>query len=125
MRELTNHKINGCNEAITITVRDEPGQGGACHHYRMVVDHGEKENRTAHFQELFFQNGPIAEVGTNGITHEALLAILENRLASFQFGDYACFENEKALYHIREAMMWLKHRTEKRLARGVEGTHQK
>lgn len=32
----------------------------------------------------------IAEVGTNGITHEALLAVLIDRLQSFQRGEYSC-----------------------------------
>ena len=33
MKELTGHKVNGCNDGITVNVLDEPGQGGACHAY--------------------------------------------------------------------------------------------
>jgi hypothetical protein len=73
--------------------------------------------------EIQFQEGNPAEVGTNGVTHEALLAILIDRLKGFQGGKYACRENAIALTKLQEALMWLKSRTEARVARGVEGTH--
>ena len=71
MRELTSHKVNGCNEAINIIVMDEPGSGNACHHYRIepiATDHPQGAINTC---EIKFQNGPIKECGVNGITHEA------------------------------------------------------
>lgn len=127
MRELTGHKVNGCNEAITIHVLDQPGRGGACHHYR-ITHPGPvgpiNPNNDPSYSEIYFQNGPIKEVGTNGITHEALLAILIDRLQGFQSGPYACDENALALAHIKTAQAILHERTQKRLARGVEGTHQ-
>ncbi len=128
MRELTSHKVNGCNDGITIDVMDEPGHGGACHRYRIEGPKRQVEGIgmvPAFQQNIGFQNGPIKEVGTNGTTHEALLAILEDRLLGFQSGQYACDENAQALHHIQEAQRILKSRTEKRLARGVEGTHEK
>ena len=74
---------------------------------------------------ILFQNGPIAEdgVGVNGVTHEVLLAIVADRLRSFQQGPYACKANACALTHIEEAMHWLQQRTLERMRRGVEGTH--
>jgi hypothetical protein len=72
---------------------------------------------------ILFQNGPIPEKGTNGVTHEALLAILVDRMQGFQKGQYACRENAIALTHLEEALMWLQKRTRERVARGVEGTH--
>jgi hypothetical protein len=72
-----------------------------------------------------FQEGPIALAGVNGISNEALLAIVEDRLAGFQSGEYACRENALALTKIQEAMMWLQKRTRDRAARGVEGTMEK
>jgi hypothetical protein len=126
MRELTAHKVNSCNEAITIEVWDEPGQGGACHHYRMTIDRDPGVSiNSANLQQLFFQNGPIAEVGTNGITHEALLAILVDRLQGFQSGPFACDTNADALRHVKDAMECLHGRTRERMVRGVEGTHNK
>lgn len=115
MRELVNHRVNGVNDGIKLIVADEPGQGNACHHYEAQFG-GER-------YLIAFQNGPTKEVGTNGLTHEVLLAIVEDRLLGFQSGPYACRENAVALTKIQEAMMWLKKRTSDRLLRGVEGTH--
>ena len=115
LRELHDHKVNPANDTLTITVEDAPGAGGAHHQYRI---RGEKVDAT-----IEFQNGPIAHAGVNGLTHEALLAIVCDRLRSFQAGPYACRENAVALTKLEEAQMWLQKRTRDRMARGVEGTH--
>ena len=121
--EIHSHKCNPCNEAIRITCDDRnPKNGNASHVYQMVYphrDHGPTE------QVVRFQDGPIKEGGVNGVTNEALLAIVEDRLLGFQAGDYACRENAIALTKIQEALMWLQKRTRDREMRGVEGTHQK
>lgn len=123
MRELTSHQVNGCNSLLKIVVEDEPGPGGACHHYQIINISNENRDGGVVDADINFQNGPIAEVGTNGVTHEALLAILIDRLEGFQEGPFACRENDAALTFLESAMMWLKKRTELRVARGVEGTH--
>jgi len=126
-RNLTDHQVNGLNERIVIKVMDEPGPGGAHHHYLMELV-GSKPGETAIGVKqchLEFQNGPIQEVGHNGFTHEALLAIVMDRLRCFQAGPHACRENALALTKVQEAMMWLNERTKGRVARGVEGTNQK
>lgn len=123
IRELTGHKVNGCNDEIKIEVLDGPGAGGACHRYLASWPKSEKNKDHDNCFSIKFQNGPIKEVGTNGLTHEVLLAILIDRLESFQAGQYACQENADALTAIKSAQCLLKSRTEKRLARGVEGTH--
>lgn len=120
MRELTGHKVNGCNDALTVKVHDEPGHGGASHEYS--IDFPDKNGGRV-FTSISFQNGPIKEVGTNGVTHESLLAILIDRLEGFQSGQYACDENHAALSYLVAAQNTLKNRTAARLARGVEGTH--
>jgi hypothetical protein len=74
---------------------------------------------------LNFQNGPIQEVGVNGISIEALLAIVEDRLIGFQSGQFSCREKDVALTKVQEALMWLGKRTRDRVARGVEGTMEK
>lgn len=133
-RELHSHKVNGCNDRLKIEVLDEPGSGGANHLYKITGFNSETNKsdpwQAAHGQpavhsHVLFQNGPIPEVGTNGVTHEALLAIVIDRLQAFQKGPFACRENAIALTNLEEAQHWLKHRTEQRLARGVEGTHEK
>ncbi len=131
-RELTDHKVNGCNEALKIEVLDEPGAGGACHLYHITgFDSGTnasdpwtaRHGESAKHSTVLFQNGPIPEKGTNGITHEALTAILIDRLRDFQAGPYASKYNAMALMGYEIALAALKMRTEERLARGVEGTH--
>jgi len=120
MIELTSHKVSGLNEAVDILVMDEPGQGNACHKYSMSMS-GEG---SCEVQEIRFQNGPIKEVGVNGTSNEALLAIVEHRLLGFQSGDFACRENAIALTKLQEALMWLQKRTRDRLQRGVEGKNE-
>jgi len=125
MRELTSHKVNGLNEALTVNALDEPGQGNACHEYEIVLDEGQHVSDPHQCQYIVFQNGPIKETGVNGISNEALLAVVEDRLNGFQSGEFACRDNAIALTKIQEAMMWLHRRTRDRVVRGVEGTHEK
>lgn len=121
MRTITDHKLNGLNEALNITVLDEPGQGGACHVYEISANESQFEEPVV----IGFQNGPIQEFGVNGISGEALIAINIDRLRSFQAGPYASDDNAQALYHLEQALLFLQKRTRERLARGVEGTNQK
>jgi hypothetical protein len=118
MRTINDHKVNPANDLIEIEVMDEPGEGGASHIYDVIGP------RFAPVR-ISFQNGPINDVGVNGLTQEVLLAICADRLRAFQAGPYACRENALALTKIEEAQHWLHHRTLARMARGVEGTHQK
>lgn len=132
MRELTGHKVNPANDTLDVLVMDQPGSGGANHHYQVrgfntgtnpsdpfTQRYGKPGDHTT----LLFQNGPIAEVGVNGITHEALLAVLIDRLECFQAGKFANEYNAAALDHLRSAQGVLLDRTRARMARGVEGTH--
>lgn len=131
MRKITDHVVNPANDKIEITVLDEPGAGGASHHYSVTGFDTEGnaaasvDGYVSSFSRLpiIFQNGPINESGVNGITQEVLLAIVVDRLRSFQAGPYACPENALALSKIEEAQHWLLSRTGARMARGVEGTH--
>ena len=134
MRTLTDHIVEGdsANHQVAIAVLDEPGQGGACHLYEIrgfntesnVGDvWKERYGKASDHTTLLFQNGPIKEVGVNGVTHEALLAILIDRMRHFQSGPYACPANENALAHLEGALSNLQERTRARIARGVEGTH--
>lgn len=128
MRELTEHAVNTANDTLMISVLDEAGQGNACHSYNiggynLLTNPSAPPGISACSTYIVFQNGPIAEVGVNGVTHEALLAILCDRLRGFQSGPYACKANACALTHLEEALHWLQQRTIERMRRGVEGTH--
>lgn len=129
MRELTSHKVSGLNDALAISAMDDLGSGGAHHCYMIECRRPdgmiEKDAAGGGLTHIHFQNGPISEAGVNGISNEALLAIVEDRLKCFQDGPYKCRENAIALTHIQDAMHWLHHRTRERLARGVEGTSEK
>ena len=72
---------------------------------------------------IAFQNGPIAEAGVNGLTHEVLLEILIDRLKCFQAGPFANGYNASALLNLEAAQLDLQARTLERMSRGVEGTH--
>lgn len=132
MRTIETHRVNECNEALDILVHDDPGAGGASHLYT-ITGFDSKNNPSDRQKQwgvpadryamLLFQNGPINEVGVNGITQEALLAIIIDRLQCFQNGPYVCRENAMALAKLEEAQHWLHHRTRQRVVRGVEGTH--
>ena len=129
MRNLHGHKVNPANDKLEIEVSDEPGAGGANHLYVIgPFDDSTNASQDPQFKGLksshiLFQNGPINEVGVNGVTHEVLLEIVADRLRSFQSGPYSCRENALALTKVEEAQMWLQSRTLKRMQRGVEGSH--
>ena len=132
MRTIDDHKVSPANDTLNIAVEDEPGAGGANHLYTVTGFNTEKNpsepftdryGQPATHTTILFQNGPIAEAGVNGLTHEVLLAIVADRLRSFQKGPYACKANACALTHIEEAQHWLQQRTIERMRRGVEGTH--
>lgn len=116
MREL---KTN--NKHVTISVKDEPGQGGACHEYCLSRSDDKDVVPVGEFGHISFQNGPIKEFGVNGCQQEDLIAICIDRLRSFQSGPYPCRENAIALTKLEEALMWLESRTKDRVFRGVEG----
>ena len=117
MREISDHRTNPSNEGIVIKAIDEPGAGGANHRYLVS-----KSNGTTLIQ-FNFQNGPIGESGVNGVTQEVLLAIVIDRLRSFQSGPYNCRDNALALEKLEDAMNFLHKRTKDRQRRGVEGTN--
>jgi hypothetical protein len=132
MREINDHKVNPTNDVLKIEVLDAEGAGGANHLYH-ITGFNSKSNpsdpwtkrhgQPAEYSTILFQNGPINEVGVNGLTQEALLAIVADRLRSFQNGPFACKTNACALTHVEEALYWLQQRTIERRRRGVEGTN--
>lgn len=130
MRELTDHIITKGDKDLSITVTDDKGAGGANHRYE-ISNYDASTNKSNWLLDSYtkttivFQNGTIPENGVNGITQEALLAIVIDRLRSFQAGEFACRENAIALTKLEECLHWLQQRTINRLRRGVEGSHQK
>lgn len=130
-RELHDHQINPKEPGLLVLATDTPGHGLA--HHRYVIGRFDNRNNASKFTVdeptdttvILFQNGAIPEVGPNGVTHEALLAVVIDRLRSFQAGPFACRQNALALTKLEEGLMWLHARTHERINRNVEGTHVK
>ena len=114
IREIDFHSVSGLNEFIKIYTHDDMGPGGAYHNYTIELD---REIVTP----IGFQKGGVVEAGRNGLTNEALLAVVLDRLNCFQAGPFACDTNEEAREHVRAALTALQSRTRDRIARGVEG----
>lgn len=109
LREIKTHHVNVCNEALCLST-DDRGT------YYVALSSDEADfSMTYHQGEV----NKISDV--NGITNELLLAIVIDRLETFQRGEYACPENEHALGNLRFALDHLRRRTKEREARGVEG----
>lgn len=115
MRKITRHE--DILIEITVDDRDEKNGQGV---YRISYN---LDNGTLQTQQILFQLGPSKEFGVNGVTNEALLAILIDRVEGFQESKYTCKENEHALHALNAALGWLQHRTRNREAHGVEGTN--
>lgn len=67
-----------------------------------------------------FQHGAVKESGVNGVTSEALIAIVLHRLRVLN-QKFPCRENSLAITNIEQGLMWLEQRTRNRQERGVEG----
>lgn len=125
IRELTNHKVNGLNNALMVEAFDR-NEHGVCDRYLISCDRN-CNLETGAFEpvNIQFQRGPVLENGINGVSIEALLVVVEDRLRYFQLGDYACTENANALADVQSALRHLHNRTKDRIVRGVEGTSNK
>lgn len=120
IRELvTHHDGHGLNESISVRSTDEVGPGGAYHRYEMWID-------SDYVGFVQFQYGPRNHPDSlPGATESSVLAILIDRLESFQAGPYACEENRIVLEDLYHALSMVKARADARANRGVLGTYVK
>ena len=110
------------DDHIEVHCLDEKGAGGAHHKYSIVQKEVDAEKGgKLELGLIEFQNGGIADNGVNGLTNEALLAIVAHRLDCFNTGPFPCRENAIAKTHVETALLWLEKRTKDRKVRGVEG----
>lgn len=78
----------------------------------------------------FIQKTPVTEGSSelktvnDGTTNEEVLAVLIDRM-QYLNGKFPCRDNSIAITHLEDALLRLNKRTADRLARGVEGKHQK
>ena len=126
-RELYDHKNNKFNrECVEVKTADLRASDNAHHAYKIEVFQvsnfpTDKENSPVETCFLNFQNGGLKEVGANGITDQALLAIVLDRVRSFNEGQFRCRENSIVITKLEEAMLWLEKRANDRARRNVEG----
>lgn len=126
-RELYDHKNNKFNrECIKVKTADTRAEDNAHHAYEITVDgypgtDADPNKRIIHRVVLHFQNGGLKEAGPNGITDQALIAIVLDRLRSFNDGPYRCRENSVMITKLEEALMWGEKRANDRARRNVEG----
>lgn len=108
--------IHQDHNGVTTTHLEGPEFGAPGHFYNVNI--GSEE-----FPVCFpidFQHGPVKANGVNGLTNEALLAILIHRTGILDEA-FPCEENKAALVHMRTALALFESRTKNRIDRGVEG----
>lgn len=75
-----------------------------------------------------FQDGPLGRgpdrKPRNGAFVEDLLYVAQKRLEFYNRAGFACYENDRAIESIKNALGVLADRTSRREAQGVEGTHE-
>lgn len=128
MRPVNHVALTPTDKSLTITAddRDSDVGGNMSHEYRFSYTPGPNytgptcEDGTIS-QTVSFQRGPVKEVGVNGITNEALIAIVIDRLEGAQEGPFKSRYNALAITALQEAENWLSRRTLDRMSRGVEG----
>lgn len=122
VQEITSHHVKGEHAPLTIMAMappkgDQVALGAPAQYFDITgfctMEQGSR--KPVDGLRLVFQSGSPTVVGNNGVTLEALLAIEEYRLAKFQETKFACDHNEKALFHIRQALKHLQLRTIERL----------
>jgi hypothetical protein len=108
---------NSPTNVAAIDDRD-PKAGNASHVY------GIQYGGPSDVVRIQFQHGPRGEASSvPGVFDDDLAAILEDRLAGFQSGSYACPENAAALDSIRAYRAALGERVARRIAKGVLGAN--
>jgi len=124
-RPLFDHRNNKFNrEHVEVVTADLRASDGAHHRYTVRVFKnpiGVDGNEVVAQCDISFQNGGLKEVGPNGITDQALIAIVLDRIRSFNEGPYRCRENSMIVTKLEEALMWGEKRGNDRARRNVEG----
>ena len=116
-------KLNiGTKKYTKVFAVDEKGFN-ANYEYEVQAAEDYQDGQCSTLTIVRFQKGPIKENGVNGCMDEDLIAMVIDRLESFQDSPFKCRENAMAITKLEEALLWLRKRTMDREARGVEGTH--
>jgi len=123
-RLIETHKISKLNrQSIEVCTLDEKDSDGANHKYRITVRKSDllEDVEPITYVDLQFQQGGLAEVGPNGITDQALLAIVLDRMMGFQQGPFWCKENMAVISSLKQTLELMEARYKDRAKRNVEG----
>ena len=128
----TIQKRNNLNSIYRV---GEKGPGGGYHDYDiypagvnplMALGEVDPDYVVIPLACIEFQKGPRKDPNArHGVIDSDLLEIVRDRLTAFQLGNMGCIENNMALYHIEEALIWMNRRVEDRIERQVLGTMEK
>lgn len=88
------------------------------HEHHVAIDNGQGDT----FLSLWWQHGPVAEVGVNGMQADDVLDVVLDYLRAVNVPPFNARETSLAITDIESAQNWLRRRTANRIARGVEGT---
>jgi len=119
MTQFNGRTIYGDPNSVTVLAlgdQDAPASPAGVYGHQYVVHHGATKS------EINFQNGSVKLNGVNGVTSEALLAIVIHRTEHVN-GMFPCVENEQAIAFAKSALQSFEARTKNRTERGVEGTY--
>lgn len=120
MRKVEYKDIGLFTNLIQIEANEPEEGGGASTTYYIYVQTQDEELKYV----LDFQTGDPRTV-INGLTNEALLSILIDRMKGFQTGKFPSSEGALVVTKLEEALLWLISRTMDRMQRGVEGKQSK
>lgn len=127
MRHIKYEQVSDLEKKITISADERDAEmGNGSHVYTVkleLTDTGDSAMDEFQETEIRFQHGPAKDNGRNGITNEALLVIVADRLRCFQESPFHCPENGQALEFIEEALRCLNERTKRRMDLCIEGTN--
>ena len=112
IREIIIHKTHGNDRQPVLLALGNPTIAGAEQDYQIIYA---EPDGLDHITEINF-----ISLEQDGVTNEALLAIVIDRLEGFQAGRFPCDENEQAMLACEEALRCLHLRTRVRITRGVE-----
>ena len=108
---IDTHHVEGYDYNINIKAVPVERYGLPSYTYQLTKDYTDK-SWYQYIKELSFQVGDPKVYGVNGVTNEALLAIMIHRLQGFQNNSSTnCSENQEAINHMELAMEALHSRT--------------
>ena len=120
VRNIETHKVAGdyFGEKTKVQAISGKGNGGADFKYRISAGiNGKDECRDVIIR--FQQGNPEDQI--NGISNEALLAVVLDRLEGWQSGDFPSPDGRLLIAHLATALDLMQKRTKDRIERGVIG----